>query len=89
VRFLGVVPFDSGITLLGGLGYADMDWEALFSFGDFGQLELDLSEGDLTYFAGVQYDWDSFAVRLGYEKYDASEDFVDIDETSISFFYKL
>jgi hypothetical protein len=89
VRFLGVLPFDNGITLLGGLGYADMDWEGLFNFGDFGQVELDLSEGDLTYFAGVQYDWDSFAIRLGYEKYDVSEDFIDIDETSLAFFYKL
>jgi opacity protein-like surface antigen len=89
VRFLGVFPFDSGITLLGGLGYADMDWEGSIDFGELGRAEADLSEGDLTYFVGLQYDWDSFAVRLGYEKYDVSEDFVDIDETSLAFFYKL
>ena len=89
VRFLGVFPFDSGITLLGGLGYADMDWEGSLDFGALGRLEADLSEGDLTYFVGVQYDWDSFALRLGYEKYDVSHDVIDIDETSLAFFYKL
>lgn len=89
VRFLGVLPFENGITLLGGLGYADMDWEGTIVYGDIGSQSADLSEGDLTYYAGVQYDWERFAIRIGYEKYDLSNDFSDIDETAISFFYKL
>jgi hypothetical protein len=89
VRFLGVLPFDNGITLLGGLGYADMDWEGTIDYGGYGQGSGDLSEGDLTYFAGVQYDFERFAIRLAYDKYDLSSDYSDIDETSISFFYKL
>jgi opacity protein-like surface antigen len=89
VRFLGVLPFDNGITLVGGMGYADMEWDASVEFGTLGQDSSDLSEGDLTYFAGVQYDWERFALRLGYEKYDVSYDFGDIDETTLSFLYKL
>jgi len=89
VRFLGVLPFDNGITLLGGMGYADMDWEGTIDYGGYGQDSGDLSEGDITYFAGVQYDWERFAIRLAYDKYDLSSDYSDIDETSISFFYKL
>jgi hypothetical protein len=42
----------------------------------------------VTYFAGAQYDWDRFAIRLGYEKYDFGGD-VDVDETSVTFWYKL
>lgn len=88
VRFLGVLPLDSGITLLGGLGYADMKIDLTVDYEGLGQVSFDGDEGDLTYFAGVQYDWERVALRLGYEKYDTSSG-VDIDETSLAFFYKL
>jgi len=88
VRFVGVLPFDNGITLLGGLGYADMKWDATVDYEGLGQDTVELDEGDLTYFAGVQYDWERIALRLGYEKYDTSEGF-EIDEASLAFFYKL
>jgi hypothetical protein len=48
----------------------------------------DSSGGEVTYFAGAQYDWDRVALRLGYEKYDFSGG-IDVKETSLTFFYKL
>ena len=88
VRFVGVLPFDNGITLLGGLGYADMKWDVTEDYEGLGQVSYDLDQGDLTYFAGVQYDWERVALRLGYEKYYMGGG-VDIDEASLAFFYKL
>jgi Outer membrane protein beta-barrel domain len=88
VRFLGVLPFDSGITMLGGLGYADMKQDVTIDYIGFGQQSYDVDGGEVTYFAGVQYDWERVALRLGYEKYDMGNG-VDIAETSLAFFYKL
>jgi opacity protein-like surface antigen len=88
VRFVGVLPFDNGITLLGGLGYADMKVDVTIDYEGVGQVTGDGDEGNLTYFAGVQYDWERVALRLGYEKYDMSGG-VEIDEASLAFFYKL
>jgi hypothetical protein len=90
VRLMGVLPFDSGITLLGGLGYADMEFDQTYvvSGAQSGTTSFDDSGGEATYFAGVQYDWDRVALRLGYEKYDFSGD-IDVKETSLTFFYKL
>ena len=93
VRLLGVLPFDNGVTLLGGIGYADMDLDTVYDFVGFGQQSLEIEEGTPTYFVGAQYDWDRVAVRLAYEKYDDFDDglgsVIGINETSISVFYKL
>jgi len=88
VRMLGVLPFDSGLTLLGGLGYADMDEDITITGPGFGPLSGSSSGGEATLFAGVQYDWDRVAIRFAYEKYDFGGD-IDVSETSVAFFYKL
>jgi hypothetical protein len=89
VRFLGVLPFENGITLLGGLGYADMDQDAVYDLVGIGEQPLETEDGVPTYFAGVQYDWDRVAVRFAYEKYGDYDDVIGIEETSVAFFYKL
>jgi predicted porin len=87
IRLLGVLPFDNGLRLLGGISYSDM------------KLDFDLTDGvssasgDETtnepgYYLGAGYDWDRVAVRLGFEKYDFGSG-TDVTETSLSFFYKL
>ena len=87
VRLLGVLPFDNGITLLGGLGYADIDQDLDVTIN--GQPASGSNSGsEPAYYLGVQYEWDRFAIRLGYEKYDLSGD-VDLKEKSIVFFYKI
>jgi opacity protein-like surface antigen len=88
VRLLGVLPFDNGISLLGGIGYADGEEQITFSAGPFGVQSGDVSLGDATFFAGAQYDWDRVALRLGYEQYDLNGD-RDASEITLSFFYKL
>jgi hypothetical protein len=89
VRLLGVLPFDSGITLLGGLGYADMEQKYTYDVLGEGPRSSEVSGGEPTYFAAVQYDWERFAMRLAYEKYDDFDSIVEITETSLGFFYKL
>lgn len=89
VRLLGVLPFDSGLKLLGGMGYADIDQDFTYDLLGVGVQTGDVNGGEPTYYAGIQYDWDRFALRLAYEKYDTFDDVSDIAETSISFFYKL
>jgi hypothetical protein len=87
VRLLGVLPFDNGVSLLGGLGYTDM--KGKFSFTD----GINSASGSETtnepgYYFGAQYDWDRVAVRIGYEKFDFDGN-VDVSETMLTFFYKL
>lgn len=89
VRAVGMLPFDNGITLLGGIGYADMGLKFSYDVVGFGVQSFDVDDGTPTYFGGVQYDWDRVAVRLAYEKYSDIEDGVSMAETSLSFFYKL
>ena len=48
----------------------------------------DADENNLGYYAGVQYDFDHFAMRLGYEQFDLDSG-RDANETMLSFFYKL
>jgi opacity protein-like surface antigen len=85
--------FDSGLTVLGGIGYAEanQDIDLTFSAPTPPQSgDQDISKP--TYFVGVQYDLDRFAVRLAYEKYDFDTGVfreADIEETSVTFFYKL
>jgi hypothetical protein len=87
IRLLGVLPFDNGVTLLGGLGYADMKQKVTISDSTFSS-SGESSGNEPTFFAAAQYDWERVAVRLGYEKYNFDGD-VDVAETSVSFFYKL
>jgi hypothetical protein len=90
IRLLGVLPFDNGLSLLGGLGYADSEETiTLVNQSDPGdRIEIEISGNDPTYYVAAQYDWDRVAVRLGYEKYDFEGD-LDVAETSVTFFYKL
>lgn len=92
IRLLGVMNFDSGLTVLGGIGYVEgnQDFNLTDQLGNSFSDDLDISKP--SYFAGVQYDLDRFAVRLAYEKYDIDAGFfreADIEETSVTFFYKL
>ena len=89
IRVVGVLPFeDAGISLMAGIGYADIEQEIEISVN--GQLVAsgEVSGNNPAYYAAVQYDWERIALRLGYEKYDFDAD-VDVEETSLSFFYKL
>ena len=90
IRLLGVLPFDNGLSLLGGLGYADSEEKiTLVNANDPGDsIEIEISSNDPTYYVAAQYDWDRLAIRLGYEKYDFDGD-LDVAETSVTFFYKL
>jgi hypothetical protein len=87
VRLLGVLPFDNGIMLLGGLGYSDMKIDFERTDG-VDTLSFDESTNEPGYYFGVQYNWDRVAVRLGYEKFDFDGD-IDASETMLTFFYKL
>lgn len=88
IRLLGVLNFDSGVTLLGGIGYADMTQDVDLVDQGVTVVSNEQDVGEVTYYAGAQYDWERFAIRLGYEKYDVSGG-IDIEETSVVFFYKL
>jgi hypothetical protein len=87
LRLLGVLPFDNGITLLGGLGFADIDEDFTLEFSGIGSSTAGGSYNELTYLLGAQYDWERIALRLAYEKYDFDD--LDVSEVSIGFFYKL
>jgi hypothetical protein len=89
IRLVGMLPFGkSGISLIGGVGYADISQDLALSFGGLPYASGDVSGNNPTYFGALQYDLDRFAIRLGYEKYDFDAG-VDGEETSITFFYKL
>ena len=87
IRLLGVLPFDNGISLLGGLGYADMKQDVDFTFAG-APSSGEATGNEPTLYVGAQYDWDRVAVRLGYEKYDFGSE-VAVEETSLTVFYKL
>jgi opacity protein-like surface antigen len=86
VRLLGVLPLDN-VKLMAGLGYSDVKFEFDLTDG-VDTLSGDESSNELGYYFGVQYDWDRFAMRLGYEKFDFDGD-VDASETMLTFFYKI
>ncbi len=88
VRLLGMLPFDNGIALMGGLGYVSFEQDITLSEDGVPFLSGEFSDSRPAYYFGVQYDWDRIALRLAYEKLDFDGD-VDADETSITFFYKL
>ena len=87
VRLLGLLPFDNGISLMAGVGYTSAKFEVDLS-GPGISAEGDEDRNDPGYYVGVQYDWERFAMRLGYEKFDYDGD-AGADETMLSFFYKL
>jgi len=88
IRLLGVLPFDNGISLLGGFGYADTKQDVTYRATGLPDQSIDYEENAPAYYVAAQYDWDRAAVRLGYEKYDFDGG-LDVVETSITFFYKL
>lgn len=89
IRLLGVLPFeDAGISLMAGIGYADIKQEIELGLNGVPLASGDVSANNPAYFLGVQYDWERLAIRLGYEKYDLDGD-VDATEASLTFFYKL
>jgi hypothetical protein len=92
VRLLGVLPFDNGLSLLGGIGYSDTK----FKFNVTDGVDSDSgseSVNDPGYYFGVEYDWDRVGVRLAYEKLDPDGGYfsgdADASETSVVFFYRL
>jgi hypothetical protein len=101
VRLLGVVPFeDAGVSLLAGLGFADVDQEIEFAVNGVTRVSGERSDNRQTLYLAVQYDWSRVALRLGYEKHlfdshvaggttGLSFGDVDVTETSLSFFYEL
>ena len=89
IRLLGILPFeDAGISLMAGIGYADVKQEIELGVNGTPLVTGDVSANNPAYYFGVQYDWERIALRLGYEKYDFDGD-VDATETSLTFFYKL
>jgi hypothetical protein len=96
IRLLGVLPFDNGVSLLGGLGYADIKQDFDFANLTTGARQSgDFTSNEPTYYVGAQYDWERFALRLAFEKYDFDAGLIpfgdepDVSETSVTFFYKL
>jgi OmpA-OmpF porin, OOP family len=87
VRLLGVLPFDNGVSLVGGLGYTDVKGKFNFTDG-VNSVSGSESTNEPGYYVGAQYDWDRVAVRIGYEKFDFDGD-IDVSETMLTFFYKL
>lgn len=93
IRLVGVLPFDNGLSLMAGLGYADVSQDIDLSQDGVPAQSIEVSENNPAYYVGVQYDWDRVALRLAYEKYDFSGDTfqsdIDAAETTLTFFYKL
>jgi opacity protein-like surface antigen len=93
IRLVGVLPFDNGISLMAGLGYADVDQDIDLTLNGVPSQSVEISENNPAYYVGVQYDWDRIALRLAYEQYDFSGDTfqsdIDAAETTLTFFYKL
>jgi predicted porin len=87
IRLLGLLPFDNGVSLMAGIGYADVKQEIAVNVNGAPFLSGDVTGNNPAYYFGVQYDWDRIALRLGYEKYDFDD--ADASETSLTFFYKI
>jgi opacity protein-like surface antigen len=76
VNALGHIAFDK-LTLLGGIGYwdADITVEIDATVPGFGQVSFEDSESDsgTMYSAGVQWDFDSLALRVQYDLFDIDD----------------
>ncbi len=88
IRLVGVLPFDNGLSLMAGVGYADVEQDIDVTVNGAPAGSGEVSENNPAYYVGVQYDWDRVALRLAYEQYDFSGD-IDATETTLTFFYKL
>jgi opacity protein-like surface antigen len=86
LRLLGVLPFDNGVSLVGGLGFTDVK-QSFVASGLLNGSGSD-STNEMGYYVGAQYDWDRIGLRLSYEKFDFDGD-IDATETSLTFFYRL
>ena len=87
IRLLGVLPFDNGVSLMAGIGYADVKQDIAVNVNGSLALSVEVSGNNPAYYAGAQYDWDRVALRLAYEQYDFED--ADATEVSLTFFYKL
>jgi hypothetical protein len=65
-----------------------MKQDVALTISGLGEQSFDADGSEPAYYVGAQYGWDRIALRLSYEKYDFSGG-VDVDETSLTFFYKL
>ena len=92
LRLLGVLPFDNGLALMGGISYSDMKQDFELTDGT-NTISGDRSSNEPAFYLAAQYNWERFAVRLGYEKHDFGDspfgEIAEVKETSIAFFYKL
>jgi opacity protein-like surface antigen len=88
IRLVGVLPFENGISLMAGVGYADIKQDIEIIVNGITRVTGEGDGNNPAYYAGVQYDWDRVALRLAYEQYDIDGG-VDATETSLTFFYKL
>ena len=87
IRLLGVLPFDNGVSLMAGIGYADVKQDIAVNVNGALALSGEVSGNNPAYYVGAQYDWDRVALRLAYEQYDFED--ADATEISLTFFYKL
>lgn len=91
LRLLGVLPFDN-VSLMGGISYSDMDQDFELTDG-IDSISGDRSSNEPGLYVAAQYNWERFAVRLGYEKHDFGDspfgEIAEVSETSLTFFYKL
>jgi hypothetical protein len=83
IRLLGVLPLDN-VKLLGGISFSDMKQDIDATLGGQ-QQSFDIDGNETSLYVGAQYDWDRFAIRLGYEGFDFDGD-IDAKETTLSFF---
>lgn len=92
IRLLGVLPFDNGLSLMGGIGYADMKQDFEQRQGN-NTASGDQSSNEPGFYVAAQYNWERFAVRLGFQKNDFGDtpfgELGEVRETSLTFFYKL
>jgi predicted porin len=92
IRLLGVLPFDNGLSLLGGIAYSDMKQDFEITDG-IDRLSSDRSSNEPGLYLAAQYNWDRFAVRIAFDKRDFGDspfgEIAEIRERSLSFFYKL
>lgn len=98
IRGLGTLPFDNGLSLMGGIGFFTFKQEVALSLNGAPFLSADVSPdgfGNFAFYLGAQYDWDRVALRLSYEKWDFDSGAVlvfvgsDAQEVALSVFYKL
>ncbi len=92
LRLLGVLPFDNGLALMGGISYSDMEQDFELTDGT-NTISGDRGSNEPAFYFAAQYNWERFALRLGWEKHDFGEspfgEIAEVEETSIAFFYKL